>query len=263
MHIDLSSNIFLVTVGVNSRHGTIKSPIFEDGTFELMPRPEERSLWAPTLPAYPKMTAFNNPGEPLSNYVSDHYRNVRVIDDPEFESFTYGAYANDSLYKRKLMACKPGDYIVFISLLTNYDQGFMVKQRNYYIVGFIYVEKILFSPNKFPNREDFANFGKNAYVRRAVYHPKTLDGVFLWKGDAAMSKRLEHAVLFEMDSIGIAKKDRDNKNNDSTTSDFHKISNYLRYVQVPFQSGNDLEIFEKKVEWWDAIKASNNSLSSL
>ena len=74
MDIDLSSNIFLVTVGVNSRHGTIKSPIFEDGTFELMPRPEERSLWAPTLPAYPKMTAFNHPGEPLSNYVSDHYR---------------------------------------------------------------------------------------------------------------------------------------------------------------------------------------------
>ena len=121
----------------------------------------------------------------------------------------------------------------------------------------------MFSPNKFPNREDFANFGKNAYVRRAVYHPKTLDGVFLWKGDAAMSKRLKQAVLFEMGSIGIANKDRDNKKNESTTSDFHKISNYLRYVQVPFQNGNELEVFEKKVEWWDAIKASNNSLSSL
>ena len=77
-----------------------------------------------------------------------------------------------------------------------------------------------------------------------------------------MSKRLEHAVLIEIDSIGIANKDHDNKKNESTTSDFHKISNYLRYVQTPFQNGNDLEVFEKKVELWDAIKGSNNSLSS-
>ena len=43
---------------------------------------------------------------------------------------------------------------------------------------------------------------------------------------------------------------------------FHKISNYLRYVQVPFPSGSDPDVLEKKVEWWDAIKGPNNYLNS-
>jgi hypothetical protein len=261
MDIDLSSSIFLVTVGVNSSHGAIRSPIFRDGTFELMPKPEERSLWAPTLPAYPKMASFNNSGEPLSNYVSSRYRNVRVMDDPEFQSFTYGAYVENSQYQRKLMRCKPGDYIVFLSLLTHYDEKFIPHHRGYYIVGFMYVEKTLFFPNKFPDREDFANFGKNAYIRRAVYHPKTLEGVCLWKGDPAMSIRLKHAVLFKIESILKQKKQHYDQGTKFPRDDVSKIGGYLRYVQVPFDKGDDPEVFEKKIEWWNEIKNGNPNLS--
>lgn len=261
MEIDLSSRIFLVTVGVNSSHGAIRSPIFQDGTFELMPKPEERSLWAPTLPAYPKMASFNNDEEPLSNYVSSRYRNVRVMDDPEFQSFTYGAYIKDSQYQRKLLMCKPGDYIVFLSLLTHYDEKFTPYQRGYYIVGFMYVEKTLFFPDKFPDREEFADFGKNAYIRRAVYHPKTLDGVCLWKGDPSMSIRLKHAVLFKIESILKRKTQPDKRATKSPRDDVSKIGGYLRYVQVPFDQSGDSEMFENKIEWWNEIKSENPNLS--
>ncbi|MFL2640166.1 MAG: hypothetical protein ACJ0OL_02445 [Dehalococcoidia bacterium] len=258
MDIDLSGRIFLVTVGVNSRHGAIRSPVFPDRTFELMPKPEERSLWAPTLPAYPKIGSFNNSEEPLSNYVSSRYRNVRVMDDPEFQSFTYGGYIDDSQYKRKLMLCKPGDYIIFLSLLTQHDEKFSPQQRDYYIVGFIYVQKTLFSPSKFPDGEDFANFGKNAYIRRAVYHPKTLEGVRLWKGDPAMSMRLKHAVLFNMESI---LKPPFSSKKVSTKDGIRKTGGYLRYVQVPFAQDDNPEVFEKKIKLWNSIKNENPDLS--
>ena len=56
----------MVNVGVNASHGALRSPIFTDGTFEFLPIPEDRRLWSPTLPAYPKLAAYNDPDKTLS-----------------------------------------------------------------------------------------------------------------------------------------------------------------------------------------------------
>ena len=62
------ARIFLVNVGVNASHGALRSHIFSDGTFEFLPIPEERRLWSPTLPAYPKLEAYNDPDKTLADF---------------------------------------------------------------------------------------------------------------------------------------------------------------------------------------------------
>jgi hypothetical protein len=38
----MNKRVFIINVGVNASHGGLKSPIFEDGTFEFVPIPELR-----------------------------------------------------------------------------------------------------------------------------------------------------------------------------------------------------------------------------
>jgi hypothetical protein len=256
MDIDLQARVYLVNIGVNSNNGTIKSPIFSDGTFEVMPRPEARSLWAPTLPAYPKMSSYNDSDEPLSNYVSNRYRNVRVMDDPEFKTFTYGANLEESRYRKRLLDCRPGDYLFFVALLSDYEDSFTLNESAFYIVGFIYIMDILPDIRVFPNGPEFVKFGHNAYIRRAVYHPKTLKGLSIWKGDPSLSKRLKYAVPFDKEFILENIPDHRRENWLNNDVDLRHISHYVRSARLIFEKKDSLSL-HKKLSWWQNIGQNN------
>jgi hypothetical protein len=257
--------IFLVNVGVNASHGGIRSPIFSDGTFEMLPIPEERSLWAPTLPAYPKLTCFNDPDETLANYVSDRYRNVRLHDDPEFRTFTYGDNPNTAPRAAGLRACGPGDYLFFVARLVRYEGGrFLKDAAGFYLVGYLLVEEVLEDVTVFLKGRDFTVFGRNAHVQRAVYHRKALDGFWVWKGSPERSKRFHYAVPLDRalcestlcDANGSAWRW------DSSRSELQVIGSYTRSGRMVIDPSTK-EGADRAHCWWQAIRERNPDVQPL
>ena len=60
----MSGRIFLANVGANTSH-PFQSPIFDDGTFELLPIPEGRNYPGESLVRYSDFRSFNHPEESL------------------------------------------------------------------------------------------------------------------------------------------------------------------------------------------------------
>ena len=193
--VDPSARIFLVNVGVNASHGALRSPIFPDGTFEFLPIPEERRLWSPTLPAYPKLAAYNDADKTLADFAPVSRWNDRLHDDPEFRTFTYGDNPQTTGRGAGLKACGPGDYLLFLARLVGHDGGSrFTGGAGFYLIGFFRVADVLRDVTVFPSGRDFTVFGANAHIRRAAYHQRALNAFWVWKGDPDASLRLPIAV---------------------------------------------------------------------
>ncbi|MBI4235956.1 MAG: hypothetical protein HY688_01195 [Chloroflexi bacterium] len=254
----MPSRIFLVNVGANASHGGVRSPLFEDGTFELLPIPEERDLWAPTLPAYAKLVCFNDPGETLAKYVPARYWNVRVHDDPEFRTLTYGDNPSRSPRAAGLRACGPGDSLFFLARLVPYAGGRFRGPPGFYLVGFLLVEDVLRGVTRFPHGRDFTVFGANAHVRRAAYHRAALDGFWVWKGSAEGSWRLRHAVPLGRALCAAAMRDArgDLWRWDEGRSDLQTIGSYTRSARLIIDGATE-EGAARAEAWWKAVAAPN------
>ena len=53
-----TGRIFLANVGANRSH-PVQSPLFSDGTFELVPIPEGKEFQFPPVPCYADIPCFN------------------------------------------------------------------------------------------------------------------------------------------------------------------------------------------------------------
>ncbi|MBI4329199.1 MAG: hypothetical protein HY685_04975 [Chloroflexi bacterium] len=255
----MPSRIFLVNVGVNASH-RVKSPLFPDGTFELLPIPEERRWWAPTLPAYPKLERFNTPGESLALYVPERYRNVRVHHDPEFETFTYGDNPNTSPRAAGLKAAGPGDCLFFLARLVPWLDGRFHDEPGFYLVGYLEIEEVLKDVIRFPSGREFQVFGANAHVRRAAYHPKALDGFWVWKGSPS-SRRLRYAVPLTRELCDATLRDANGEpwRWDAGRSDLQVIGSYTRAARLVIDPSTP-DGREQAERWWRAVAERNGAV---
>jgi hypothetical protein len=125
-------NVVLLRVGIDSGSGGMQGPLFADGSFELIPIPDNKGHG----PIYG--TALGVKGMPLSRYFSAPRQGLIATRsmhlDPEFETFTYGDPTSPKASLRKL---KPGDVLVFYAGLEGWDHN---SSAALYIVGYFVVE---------------------------------------------------------------------------------------------------------------------------
>jgi len=128
---------FLANVGVNASH-PVSSPLYADGTFELLPIPEAVPWRAPMLHGW---------------------RDHAVHLDPDFTSTpaTYGDNCRRAGRAFSLRRAQPGDLIAFVARLVNHRPGF-------YLVGRLEIEEVLPDVVVDPGA---GWWDKNAHVRRA------------------------------------------------------------------------------------------------
>ncbi|MGB9693511.1 MAG: hypothetical protein ACPLYF_01560 [Fervidobacterium sp.] len=124
----------LLRVGIDKGNLGVFGPIFEDGSFEYIPIPE--CSLSKEDRAYKHI--IGRSGKPLSIYLPERCKNIKVHYDPEFETFTYG----DPTRRRKsLSEMKRDDILVFYAGLTPY------KNKSYreglYIIGYFTVEDVI------------------------------------------------------------------------------------------------------------------------
>jgi hypothetical protein len=257
--VDTNSRIFLVNVGVNASH-SIRSPLFDDGTFELLPIPEDRGQWAPTLPAYARIPCWNNPDESLGNFVSDLHRGTLVHDDPEFRTLTYGDNPNRSPRAAGLRACAPGDYLFFVARLTPYDGSRFHGDPAFYLVGFFFIKDVLKDVTAYPHGEIFATYGANAHVRRATYHRKALDGFWVWKGSSVGSLRFPRAVPLTREVCEATLRDANGRhwNWAPHRSELQWIGSYTRSARLVIDGGDGgTEAQTRASAWWSHLSSIN------
>jgi len=156
--------VFLANVGVNASH-PVSSPLYADGTFELLPIPE-------AVPWRPPMLRG--------------WRDKAVHLDPDFTSTpaTYGDNCRRAGRAFSLRRAREGDVIVFLARLVNNHPGF-------YLVGGLEIEEIKSDVSVDPGQ---GWWDGNAHVRRArATH--SWDRFWIFKG-SPKSKLFDHAAPF-------------------------------------------------------------------
>jgi len=193
------SKAALLRVGIDKGCGGILSPLFNDGTFELIWIPEyynkknkngivEKRTYA---------TMKGRKGKYLIDYFpeganKEKHKDCPIHVDPEFETFTYG---DPHVGKGTLIKLEKGDYLIFYAGLKPVDK---TKEDGLYIIGYFEIEetKRVTSINeadevkkKFKNNFHVLH---NLILERDVTKEKN-KGLKLIKG-TKRSRLLKHAV---------------------------------------------------------------------
>jgi len=164
--------IYVANVGANSADASkrgIKSPIFQNGTFEFIPIKEKATFSnEPEIPSYSEILCYNKIAKNLAYFLPRKIHSYKVHNDPDFKNFTYG----DILSSRagNLKYIQQNDQLWFLARLWDYDGINWTGGSHFYFVGFFTVErnflvsegiKIFDLPKRIQNR-----IRKNAHFRR-------------------------------------------------------------------------------------------------
>lgn len=177
----------MLRVGIDAGCGGMQGPLFRDGSFELIPIPDDRMLDSRT---YGNTIGRN--GRPLSEFFPTRRQQLMVHQpmhvDPEFETFTYG---DPTPPKRGLRQLDKGDLLIFYAGLQGSD---FISGPALYIIGYFEVQvaglATSFSPTQIS--QDFA---QNFHVRHRALFEQQKEQLVLVKGGEG-SRLLNKAHLF-------------------------------------------------------------------
>jgi hypothetical protein len=122
----------LLRIGADMGTGGGLSPIYKDGTFDLVPIPEAEGTTEDRT--YQEMAGRD--GRSLAGFVSEEYRSSPPHIDPEFGTYTYG----DPTQKRTQLArLQEDDLLVFYAGLRPYDYQ---DSPRLFVVGYFTVDAV-------------------------------------------------------------------------------------------------------------------------
>lgn len=184
--------VFIINVGANTSHRQ-QSPLFDDGTFELVPIPSDTDEGL----TYANLRQFNSPNSPLFDRFAvpaiSPLENVH--NDPEFATFTYG----DNLGKKGgLHQLEEGDFLFFLARLVSYSDQHFDENAIFALIGYIQIAERLDSSDD-PMFTSPA-FNRNAHVRRWVNLPESFADYAVFKGSTD-SRRFHTAVPFDQEFV--------------------------------------------------------------
>jgi len=161
--------VFLANVGVNASHRA-RSPLFADGTFRLLPIPEECEWAAPMLRL--------RDAPALAEHAPGNWRDRPIHLDPDL-ALPYPSYGDNCRRAARAFALRkaePGDRILFLARLHPVGAA-----AAFFLAGELEVADIL------PDVTDDPGPGwwdGNAHVRRARAHG-TWDSFWVFRGSPA------------------------------------------------------------------------------
>ena len=169
---------FLANVGVNAGHPA-RSPLFDDGTFVLLPIPERVEWRSPML-------RLRDTG--LQAHAPASWASLGVHVDPDLTSPvpTYGDNCRRAGRAFSLRRARPGDLIVFLARLTDSS-----RRAGFHLVGSLEIEDALEDLTSDPGPGWW--YG-NAHVRRARATNRW-DSFWVFKG-TSQSGLFPHAIPF-------------------------------------------------------------------
>ena len=196
----MPDRIYLANVGANASH-RFSSPLFEDGSFEFIPIPEDRALPDPHAVRYRDLRSFNKPEGDLKSYVPERLWDTPAHNDPEFKTLTYGDNCETSPRAASLRQMERGDLLLFIARLASFSKPYKAPSTRpthpttygFYLVGFLEIEEVLRDVQCRPRARDLRRFSENAHVRRGMSDDRLWDRFWVF-GGSDRSRRFRRAV---------------------------------------------------------------------
>lgn len=180
--------IYLANVGANAGH-RFASPLFDDGTFEFLPIPEDdRNLdRSPDAVCFRDLRSYYDSNRDLLSHVPQDLWDMACHNDPEFETLTYGDNGTNPR-SSNLTGMETGDVLLFLARLERRTDG----KRSFYLIGGINVASVVPSVLRPLSGPADDRFARNAHVIRARCTGEW-DGFWLF-GGSSQSRRFERAV---------------------------------------------------------------------
>jgi len=224
-------------VGANRSH-RVQSPLFPDGTFELVPIPESEKFQAEPLPRYREIRCFNRDGF-LAEYLPHRYADVHAHLDPDFDRFTYGDLCHYAPRAAGLKIMQPGDLLFFLARLVPYrESGFEDSAAGFFLVGALEIEEIFADIRNPPSQSVLRRIGQNAHVLRGLSNPAYFDGFWVFAG-TKKSLRFHKAVRLDRDLAGKVFRDSSGhpwhwgaKGEEKRRSELQVIGSYTRSCRM-------------------------------
>jgi hypothetical protein len=250
----VAGNIFLVNIGVNSSHSA-NSPIFPDGTFELVPIPEDSSLAGGSCRTYADLSSYNVTYLQLTYFLPKNWENKTCHNDPDFESFTYGDNCDSIPKAFGLRSAAVGDFIFFLARLGHYKAGVFSGIASFYLVGYLVVDRVFKSLYQEPTVDILSIIKGNAHVQRALHDPDFWNGFWVFQG-SAQSKRFKHAVPFTLEFAAEVLRQADGSpwTTSSKRSELQIIGSYTRTARCVINTHADRGIAASNA-WWQMVSA--------
>ena len=196
----MPGRIYVANVGANASH-PFSSPLFEDGSFEFLPIPEDRQLPDPHAVRYRDLRSFNEPESDLKSYVPERLWGTSAHHDPEFKTFTYGDNCETSPRAASLRQMEPRDFLLFIARLASCSRRLPAPSTRprrpttygFYLIGFLEIEEVLRDVRCRPVARDLTRFSENAHLRRGMSDDSLWDRFWVF-GGSDRSRRFRRAV---------------------------------------------------------------------
>lgn len=188
----MARRIYLANIGANSSH-PYASPLFEDGTFELLPIPERPVTAGRNSVLLGSLTSWNEAGRPLRRWIPRKLWGSPAHFDPEFETLTYGDNCERAPRAAALKRVVRGDFILFIARLEGWSDGAFTGQAGFFLVGFLEVDGILPCVRVRPVDGALERLRANAHVRKGLNDARLWDGFWVF-GGSSRSRRFRRAV---------------------------------------------------------------------
>jgi hypothetical protein len=177
----------LLRIGIDTGSGGIHAPLFQDGTFEYIPIPDQEGVDERTYG-----NTIGRHGRLLLDYFPTEYRrsqmaNRRIHFDPEFETFTYG---DPTPSKDKLTTLQPGDMLIFYCGLEGWN---FACEPALYLMGYFEIQVAARAADLDPEKLEEL-FSLNFHVRHTAVFDQQRNRLALIKG-SSQSRLLKRAVL--------------------------------------------------------------------
>lgn len=188
-------NVVLLRVGIDSGSGGIQGPLFPDGSFELLPIPDNSGLdsrtYGNTIGAkgLPLVEYF-----PTSRKAQAHEQPMHV--DPEFHTFTYGDPTSPKAGLRRL---NRGDLLALYAGLEGWGH---IEAAALYLVGYFVVEWAGIAASQ-PDAFIREKCGKNFHVEHDLLYQDQRDRLVLVKGGPG-SRMLTRAHCISVEGLDRA-----------------------------------------------------------
>lgn len=187
-----NEKIAIINVGANVSHGSLRSPIFADGTFEFIPIPEG---YVDGLPRYSSIACRS--GRAIRDFVPVSYLEQAMHNDPEFDTFTYGDVPESNSRAANLKRLNPGDSVLFLVRLVHWSEERGWGNGGFYFVGDLVLERIVKKSDLSDNAGLLRSVENNAHVKRWRLNPCLEPHNFWVFVGSDRSARYHHAVPFD------------------------------------------------------------------
>jgi len=265
--------IGIINVGVNTSHRKLRSPIFEDGTFEFVPIPRCSPSVCPDEPGnclecieeytvFPRYCELPSPnGREFSEFIPSDRLKMRTDNDPEFQTFSYGDFPSRNSRASYLKKLDSGDRLFFLARLVKWSGSHFTNEAGFYLIGFFEIEYIfdeyeladMVKSRRFD--EKFDRIKNNGHMLMAQNYPKSwFNEIMGWERSwvftgSNRSRRFTYAVPVDRELVSEVMRDAEGRDWTwpENQTELQRIGSYTRSCRI-IEDKSRIEKLYKAVE---------------